>query len=231
MGLSQIELQKLVVNYGINRSLVSIKSKDKKEFAFPTNVTDFLYESHKKYLSKRDFDPIMLQEIWGIKSLSPDSKLDGISYAHRILIPYNWNGQTVSFDSRDVTGKQSNKYQACPKEREEVEHKRILYGNQEAWGSTGIGVEGCTDVWRLGERACAVSGIKFTHAQVRVIANTFKKFAVVFDDESQAQAQAGKLVAELKARGVHAWKEKIKGDPGGLTNKEAKQLVKTILNK
>ena len=86
--------------------------------------------------------------------------LDNINYSHRIIIPYIWNSEIVSFDARDATNKQLNKYQACPLEREIVEHKRILYGTQEMWTDTGICVEGTTDVWRLGTDSFATSGIK-----------------------------------------------------------------------
>lgn len=225
------ELKDIIPAYGINRSKVERKAKGKKEFKLPSGVSE-LVKGHKRYLRRRGYDPYEIETVWGVQSLSPVSTLDGISYSHRILLPFNWNGQIVSFDSRDVTDKQQNKYQACPKEREYVEHKKILYGNQEAWGKLGIIVEGPTDAWRIGGLAGATSGIKYTPAQVRVIANTFEHVAVVFDSEHQAQIQAKKLVADLKFRGVHAWNEKLKRgyDPGKLKDYEAKELVKRIKN-
>ena len=229
-NVSEYEVKNVLPSYGINRTIIHRKEVEKKELKFPSGVSE-LRVSHTKYLIERGFTPSKIIDTWKIQSTSPTSLLDGMSYKHRILIPFYWNGQVVSFDSRDVTDKQQNKYQACPKEREILEHKKILYGNQEYWTDTGICVEGPTDVWRLGPASFATSGIKYTPAQLKLIANTFKRVAVVYDDESQAQTQAKNLVADLKFRGIDAWNVKIKGDPGGLTDIEAKKLVKSILNK
>ena len=84
-------------------------------------------------------------------------------------------------------------------------------------------------MWRLGVNSFAVSGIEYTHEQVRVMAQTFKRVAVIFDDEIQAQKQAKKLVADLKFRGIDSWNVKIKGDPGSMKQKDADELVKSIL--
>lgn len=225
--------------YEVNRSIVKAYKVEKQTFKIPSNLSDKLLKSHKQYLRDRNFDPVKLQEIWGLKSTTPLSvlkyakagQLKRLNFAHRIFIPFNWNGEMVSYDSRDVTGKAENKYQACPIEIELIEHKNILFGNQEAWGLTGIGVEGPTDTFRLGEKACATSGIKFTYSQIKHISTIFKRFAIVYDDEIQAQQQAKKLKFELQARGVDAWIEKIKGDPGSLSDKDAKELVKRIMKR
>ena len=231
LRVNKFETANILKHYGINKSIIKEIPKDKKPFKFPSGIQEELREVHKRYLISRKFDPKVIEDVWKIKSAGPVSSLDGISYANRIIIPFYWNGQAISFDSRSVSPDSEVRYKACPIEREDIEHKSILYGNQEEWESTGIGVEGPTDVWRLGARACATSGIKWRHRQVRVIAQTFKRFAVVFDDDPQAVVQANKLVAELKARNVDAWRVPIKGDPGGLSDREAKELVKSILNK
>lgn len=152
-------------------------------------------------------------------------------YRFRIFIPVHWNGEMVSFDSRDITNLSDAKYKACPVDREIRERKKILYGNQEAWGTTGICVEGPTDVWRLGEDSFAVSGISYTQEQVKEMTRVFTKVAVVFDDEPQAVKQGKKLVKDLQFRNVDAYQVKIKGDPGEMMNSDAKKLVKSILNK
>jgi len=74
-----------------------------------------------------------------------------------------------------------------------------------------------------------VSGIQYTHEQIRVISNTFKRVAIVFDDEPQAQNQARKLVADLRFRNVDAWNVEIKGDPGSMKQKDADELVKNLM--
>lgn len=202
---------------------------NKKPFMFPTGIVPLL-KHHKNYLSERGFDPDKLERLWNIQSCGPVSKLDEHDYKHRILIPFTWNLDIVSFDTRsNIKDKAGSRYKACSKEREKIEHKRILYGNQEKWCSTGVIVEGPTDVWRLGPEACATSGIKFTSAQTNVIANSFKRTFVVFDDDPQAVIQANKLVAELRFRGKESIRYDIKGDPGALSEDDAKHLMKQLL--
>jgi hypothetical protein len=229
------ETYELVKSYGVLRSFVRKKSKDKKEFKFPSNASK-LKDSHLAYLKGRGFSPNKIAKIWNLKGTGPISSLDDghgkvIDYRFRIVIPFEWNGETVTFDSRDITNRQSNKYQACPITREAIEHKAIVYGHQEAWEDTGICVEGPTDVWRFGEQSFAVSGIEYKQEQVRVIANAFKKVAVCFDDESQAARSARKLIKDLQFRNVDAYQVKIQGDPGSMSQQQANKLVKNILNK
>lgn len=199
-----------------------------KPFKFPSNLIE-LQENHRRYLEKRNFEPDKLVNDWNLMGTSVSAKLDDTEYKHRIIIPFTWNGKIVSFDSRDITNKHQNKYQACSKARETIGHKQILYGRQEKWGDTGICVEGPSDVWRLGFNAFATSGIKYTAKQMRIMAKTFKRVFVIFDDEHQAQLQAGKLCADLKFRGVDAIIINIENDPGGLPQKEADYLVKQLI--
>jgi hypothetical protein len=199
-----------------------------KAHRLPSNAEP-LNTSHRAYLSKRGFDPDLLERTWNLLGTGPFSRLDNIDYRFRIIIPFIWNGQQVSFDSRDITGKDPGRYKACPGDRELISHKSILYGKQECWKEKGILVEGPTDVWRMGTSSFAVSGIKYTPAQVRWIAKTFRQVAVCFDNDSQATIQAGKIVAELKFRGVDAFRVDIKGDPGAMKQEDADYLVKQLL--
>src|SRR5690606_7407018 len=97
----------------------------------------------------------------------------------------------VSFQARDITGRSEAKYLACPRERERIHHKHIVYGRGLPRRSrTLIVVEGPLDVWRLGGRAVATFGIKFTMEQVLTIADLADKFLVLYDAEPQAQEQA-----------------------------------------
>ena len=159
----------------------------------------------------------------------PVSSLDGINYKFRIVTPIFWQGEQVSFQARDITNKSKLKYITCPKDRELIHHKHILYSSSVLPSYTGIIVEGKTDVWRFGDSAYATFGIKYTPTQVRLIANMFKRVAVIFDDETQAIIQANKLVGELKFRGVDAWTVSIDGDPGSMKQSEADYLIKNII--
>lgn len=229
-GLKENEVTEILPQYGINRTILHQKIKTKREFEIPSGLS-YLKSSHKKYLRERRFDPNLIEEKYQIRATGPTSKLGMYFYRFRIFIPYFWNGEMVSFDTRDVTGKQANKYYACPDEYELMGRKQILYGIQEKWNpEIGICVEGPTDVWRLGDMSFATSGIQYTHNQVKLMASIFKRIVVIYDDEIQAQTQAKKLIAELRFRGVQSWNIQVTGDPGSMTDKQAKELITYIKN-
>lgn len=213
---------------GTNRVRRTVKDTVRmKAFRFPSG-TNILSKPHRVYLRKRGFDPDDLEHEWGLKSTGIISSLDDSDYANRIIVPIYWNSELVSFQGRAAVNKEP-KYKACPKERELVHHKHILYGKQQEWKSTGICVEGVTDVWRLGKYAFAVFGIEYKIQQVRQICQHFTRVAVVFDDDAQAVKQANKLVAELRMKGVDAFRIPIVGDPGGMSQVDADALVHEII--
>lgn len=223
----------LLNKYGVNRTIYKTVDKPKRPFTIP-RISE-LEAGHVQYLKRRGFDPQEIVSTWKIAGLGPLGYLQDegkiIDYRFRIYIPYFWNNELVSFDTRDVTDRQPDKYKACPKNLEQIERKHILYGIQEAWTDTGICVEGPTDVWRLGKYSFGVSGIQYTQEQLRLISQIFKRVWVLFDGEPQAQKQANKLVADLRFRGVKADKfVLLKGDPGSLPQHEADKLVEKLLN-
>jgi len=231
LNIPERDIPSIVKGYGMTIHRVSKEPElhiRTKAFKLPSGTMP-LQPNHISYLKKRIFDIDYLTKVWNIMGTGPIAKLDNIDYKHRLIIPFKWDGKVVSFDSRDITGKDPSRYRACPKDRELISHKDIVYGVQEHWKECGICVEGPTDAWRLGIRSFAVSGIKFTPAQVRVISKTFKRVAVVFDEEPQAKIQADKLVAELKFRRVDAFRVDIKGDPGSMEQSEADYMVKQLI--
>lgn len=234
LRLSFADTKDLIRQYGLtishpttDRSDVVIKVKG---FQLPSDSGP-LFANHIRYLQKRNFDPDHIIKTWGILGTGPLSKIDKIDYKHRIIIPYYWDGQVVSFDSRSIVfeGSDQKRYKACPADRELLPHKSILYGRQEYWKDTGICVEGPTDAWRLGPFSFAVSGIAYTPDQVREIKKHFKRVAVTFDNEPKAKEQANKLIADLRFRRVDAFRIDIPNDPGSMDQSEADYLVKQII--
>ena len=199
-------------------------------FKYP-NGTLPMFQQHRQYLIKRGFDPDHLTKIWNLHGTGPVSLLGKSDYSHRIIAPIWWNGKEVSFQARDITNKAKLRYKACPKNRETIHHKDILYGKQAEWGDVGICVEGITDVWRFGVKSFATFGIEFKIHQVKVMAENFKKVVVIFDPEPQAQKQARRLIVELKMKGVDAENILLSDakDPGSMEQKDADALVKQIL--
>lgn len=215
-----------IENTAFTPGLVKIK---KKSFKFPSEIIE-LEKQHKQYLIKRNFDPDYLVETWGLKGTSPFSKLDGIDYRFRILIPILWDKKPVTFQARDYTGKQEIKYKACPEEREIIHHKHILYGHPSLWEKRkGILVEGAADVWRLGVSACCTFGTGYTREQVRLMTKMFDELVILFDPEPLAQKSALSLQQELAFWGVrsHVYTD-ISTDPGDMSDDDATHLLKEL---
>jgi hypothetical protein len=197
------------------------------KFQFPSNIGPML-KSHHTYLNNRNFNSKQLERWWNLLGTGPIAKLDNIDFKYRIIIPIMWDEKVVSFQARDYTNKQTLRYITCPKNREIVHHKHILYGLQNNWTDTGIIVEGVTDVWRLGPRACATFGIEYTLAQVREIKKHFKRVYILFDCEPQAQEKAYELSAELNFRGISNEVIMIENDPGSMNQTVADMLVNQL---
>lgn len=232
LGIKEAEAQKILQKYNLNKPIKpkqpSIKIK-LNAFKFPSGTTE-MTDRHKQYLEKRGFDPDKLEHDWGLRGTGPIARLDKIDFKHRILVPIYWDDKPVSFQTRDITNKSKLPYITCPKERELVFHKSIVFGKQYHWRDTGICVEGLFDVFRFGFNSFATFGIEFIPAQVTLIAKTFKRVPVVFDgEEVNAQIQAHKLVTELRFRKVISWVVDIKGDPGAMKQDDADYLVKQLI--
>lgn len=196
-------------------------------FIYPTN-TNTMTHIHRRYLEKRNFDPDYLEVEYGLLGTGPMSVLDETYYKNRILAPFYWNEEIVTFQTRDITNKSEFKYLACPQTREIIHHKHIVYGRQDRWRRKGLAVEGITDVWALGSKAFALLGIKYKAKQVSRIAEAFDEVAVCFDPEPQAKKQAKKLVAQLKLAGVKAWRIPLTQDPAEMSEADRRYLQKQI---
>ena len=210
---------------------VPATSAPSKPFRFPPN-TGPLQPAHRKYLRARRFSPAELCSTWNIQGIGAGGILDGVNYSHRILIPIYWQGRVVSFQTRAIT-KTQYRYISCPKPREIIHYKHILYIHPEWQERWGICVEGPTDVWRLGKCAFSLFGISYTHKQVMCIAQRFDKVAILFDPEPDAQEQARKLASELSLAGVKVIVlQGIKGkDPASLNETEIKSLIANVSEK
>lgn len=229
--VSEKEAKEIARKYGGKshvKSTVTVKVGQKK-FRLPPSTAP-MNDRHKRYLTKRKFDPEVIEKIWDVQGTGPISLMDGISFSHRLVIPIYWENRIVSFQTRDITAKHSLRYITCPEQREIVKHKHIFYQAIPTKDYDAcICVEGVTDAWRFGYGAIATFGIKYTKYQVREISKRFKKVFVVFDDDPQAIKQSEKLTAELILRGVDAYSIKIQGDPGDMAQTDADALKKELL--
>lgn len=236
-GLGKAELSNIISKYKGSPTPKPQNQKielKRKQFKHPAGLLKRLGTNHKTYLKNRNFNPIFIEKKWNILGTGPMSYLDKIDYRHRILIPIFWEEEEVSFQCRDITGKSDIKYKACPKDREEIHHKDIVYCHPDIdWSKPIIIVEGVTDVWRLGKQAVATFGIEFKEKQALQIIkkkkSTYdKNVCIVFDDDPQAVKQAKKLKASLTESALNCIIKEIVGDPADLTRLESHQLIKSI---
>lgn len=178
----------------------------------------------KKYLESRGFDPDKIIQMWDLRN-------GGIvgRYHHRLMAPIYLDGELVSYQGRDRTGKSDLKYKACAKADEKYNHKDILYGTDLVPGDTIIIVEGIFDVWRLGPGAVCTFGIKYRREQVKFIKDRFNEAIILFDPDPQAIREGRRLAAELDMGGVETRCHLLHGkDPAELTQGEATKLKRFL---
>lgn len=229
LNLPYNKVMGILKQYGDTPSIVTKPQKIKiKKLQFPSNILTELPDSHRRYLKNREFDPDEIKHQWKIMATTHYSQINGLDFKHRIIIPIFWNGEIVSYLGRSIHPDNELRYLVCPEQYEAVNIKKTIYGNPAKYKDLGICVEGVTDVWRVGPTSFALYGIKYKPEQVRIIAKTFKRVVVLFDDDAQAQQQANKLVADLRFRGVDSYKHTIKGDPGALSKQDAFDLVRDL---
>lgn len=231
LNIPYYQIKELINLYDIRNSSFRKPSDSTKvnihPFKLPSNVS-MLTRAHHNYLKGRGFDSAYLEKEFGLLGTGPISTLDDIEYVFRIIAPIRWDDQIVSFQSRDYTEKQSLSYITCPRTREKIHHKYILYGrnpNPYIKMKKGIIVEGITDAWRFRGHAYATFGIGYTSKQVNVIRKMFEEVLVIFDEEKQAQEKARKLCIDLLSRGVKVSNTVFDRDPGSLSQKKADKLL------
>lgn len=164
-----------------------------------------LTEAHKSYLLKRNFQPEVIQSLWGVKGIKIGHPL-----AYRILIPiHDRFGKMVSWTARSIIPN-AMRYHSAKKEEESTPHKSVLYGANKA-GLAIIIVEGPTDVWRIGPGAVATFGTSWTPAQIREMIR-YPVRVVCFDKEEEAQQKAKKLCSLLQVYSGETYRVVLSGD-------------------
>jgi len=103
LKIPESEVRELLKSYGAKYRVPRIKSnrqKESKVFKLPTNC-QVLSAQHRKYMTQRGFDAEKIERLWNLQGTKHVSFLDKSDYRFRIIIPFFWEGEMVSFDSRD----------------------------------------------------------------------------------------------------------------------------------
>tara|TARA_R100001530_G_scaffold121976_1_gene89493 strand:- start:2294 stop:3184 length:891 start_codon:yes stop_codon:yes gene_type:complete len=210
-----------------------IKQEKKKKAVAPIEEIRKEFEENSRtmnlrylaYIRKRGFDALVMEKEWDLKG-----GLEMGRYRYRLMIPIYSNGRIVSFQARDITGKQDPKYISCHNSN----IKEYLYGIDYVHNDRVFICEGVTDVWRLGKgNAVATFGIEYTEKQKRLIRDkNFEYVIVFFDSEPQAQERALSLIAELELSDIHCTNLVLEDkDPADLTKKEVDKFIKLLNSK
>jgi len=148
---------------------------------------------HMAYLRGRGLDPHDMANLWGVRGTG---RLGG-EHRHlswRLFIPITYHGAVVSWTTRSIK-RVGQRYLSASMAEEAIPHKHILYGADYARHAI-IVHEGPLDVWATGPGAVATCGIAVTDAQIMAMSR-YTMRVVCFDNESEAQARARALCANL----------------------------------
>lgn len=226
------EIKDLIKQYGGKSYKSSAKQAPVKIHAFklPSDYHSELLPGHILYLEKRGFDPEKIRRTWNIGSCGPMGQIDDIEYSNRILIPIEWDRKIVSFQARTISKKEP-KYRDCPKNRELIFHKHILYGRQDMWKQDIIVVEGAMDAWRFGTNSVGLFGVEFKLKQVKWLIQRFRRIFICMDPDEAGKRAANKLYHLIQgSRNAEAIIVKLKDvDPGDMPQAEADYLVKSLI--
>ncbi len=82
-----------------------------------------LLDAHKQYLDERGFDPEEIARIWKVEGIGLAARL-----AWRLYIPITLDTKRVSWTTRAISSKISQRYISASAEEEAINHKHIVYG-------------------------------------------------------------------------------------------------------
>lgn len=207
----------------------------RKHFRFPANAKPLSkVEYVQKYLRGRGFSGDDINRIKGTYKLyatGPISHLDQMDMRFRLVAPIFWQGKEVTWQSRDTTSLSGLKYLACPKNRELVHHKHLLYLPKKPIKTKKIVlVEGVFDVWKI---LCAMRtpigtcgfGVELKDEQIKLL--TQYDLVWIWLDPDAAGIQKGKqIAARLEFAGTATRIIKTEKDPGDTEKAEIEEILK-----
>lgn len=222
-GYSDEEVEALIFKYSGRGSVVEkINRQHAETVKLPGGV---LGRNHRKYLIGRRFNPDELVDKYKIRGTGITGE-----WAFRIIIPIYFDNRLVSFQGRDVTGKQDLRYKTLDVELSVMDPKSILYNVDNCKTERLILVEGVFDCWRMGDGCAATLGTSMTEKQLRIISTRFRRVSFLFDAEKEAQQRAAAQALRLAALGlqVDMLDTELEHDPGDFTEEETNQVRKEL---
>lgn len=226
LKINEKEAKKIIKSY----KTIKNKKENKTERIKPKTIKlpdcTELQERHRNYLIKRNFDPDKLIKKFNLKGTDHNG-----NFKLRIIAPIYLDNKLISYQGRDITDLSNLKYKMCPKELEIIPNKHILYNIDNIINRKAIIVEGITDVWRLGDGAVATFGTGFMQEQIKFIKERLNEVYILFDNDNDIVIESSeRLYSILKSIGINVEMIELdEGDPGDMSDEDAKYLKKELL--
>lgn len=200
----------------------------------PIRKIPYVYKYLTRPISKkgRGFAPgdlRLIEKRYGIKATGRFSKLDNMKLSYRVFAPIPWEGSMVSWQTRDATLRSNVKYLACPKARERVEHKHILYFPPEDKSAILL-VEGVFDVWKIYVAGFPIVstafGVEIKDSQVLLL-KRYKKIYLWLDPDKAGRSHMNSLENRLLFAGkdVEVIRAFGKTDPGDMNKRQIREIL------
>jgi DNA primase len=217
LKIEEIEVDNILFEYQGRSVFIKKLNNKQKNISKLHKMGEELNRRDLSYLRKRGFDPDFLIKKYQITS----GGFIG-DWKFRILIPIIYDGQLISYQGRDITGKQKLRYKTLSNELSIKDPKTILYNLDNCTSDMVVLVEGVFDCWKLGDGVAATFGTSMTEAQINLLSRRFSKIRFLFDPEPAAQKRALFYANKIAALGVSVdvLDSELGHDPGDFTEKE-----------
>lgn len=222
---------KVVATTSPDPSLGQKKGKGTAGNVLPGNLVAFNTEEDPlpgvldSYLKRRRFSRSLLVEydLRFCKYGDRDRSVNPLS----LIVPIQLDGEVVSFQAADLTGKSATKYRDCPVDYAVIMNKHLVYG-LESIGGQVIVVEGVTDRWRMGRDAKAFLGKNYTAEQFCLFRDRVPRsvpIKVLFDPDASEEAEVFARNLTLIYRDVRFIDLEGDRDPADLEDWEVEEIL------
>ena len=179
----------------------------------PKEAERLYHKKHYYYLKRRNFDPEKLTKKFGLQFCSHLG-----NYKWRIIVPFFYGGEIVTFTALDITGQADIPYKHQLVHEAIIPVKEMIYNiDSVKRGGNIAAVEGVTDTWRGEDGFIGIMGTQFTKSQLKMIIEKEVQNAIVLYDADAwrkgkrlAQQLSGVLPGEVINLGID------EGDPDEL---------------
>lgn len=212
----------------LQKSIVVPLTTSQGYFKLPNEAQDILLNPHRKYLESRGFDPDYILNKYNIKCVGPISD----RWKLTIIIPVYFHHRIVAWTAADITRKRTNKYINCTIEESLIPINNTIYNIDRA-KNTILVVEGCLDVWNIGDGAIGLYTKHATRQQLKILSEFDRVFVMLDSDALQTTALNSLTSAEQLATDLAGFAdteiiELDYGDPAEMKQDDVKHLRREI---